>query len=82
MKGNFNLLFKIAGEVDCVQIPGTRTQVQLVEDLKRFAAKLAIENGAQASTVRTAEVEITPLAYVNNGAIRVRVKAVSSRKFL
>lgn len=82
MKGNINLLSKIAGEVDCVHIPGTRAREEIVEDLKRLAAKLAIENGAQASTVRTVEAEVTPLAYVNNGAIRVRVKTVSSWKFL
>ncbi|KAK5175987.1 hypothetical protein LTR44_011456 [Exophiala sp. CCFEE 6388] len=67
---------KIAGEVDCIQIPGVRTQEQLIHELEAQAAQAAINNGAQPSTVQTIEVELTPLAYMSNGAVRARVKAV------
>ena len=67
---------QVSGEIDCVRIPGSLTQDQLVKDIEQEAIQKAIENGAHADTVRIVHVEVTPLPYMTNGSVRVVVKAV------
>jgi hypothetical protein len=49
----------------------------MVEDLKTQAIARAHNNGAKLDSIEIAEMELIPLQYVSNGAVRAIVKAVS-----
>ncbi|KAF5355124.1 hypothetical protein D9756_005712 [Leucocoprinus leucothites] len=71
----------ISGDVDTIIIPPTPNPspeeiTRLVDGVKHEAVKKAVERGAREETVRVVRVDVVPLAYVANGAMRVVVKAV------
>lgn len=49
---------------------------KLIEGVKQQARKKASERGAREETLRIVSVEVVPLAYIANGAVRIAVKAV------
>jgi hypothetical protein len=49
-----------------------------VEDLQAQAIARAHKNGAKIDSIVIAEMDLIPLQYVSNGAVRAIVKAVSS----
>lgn len=50
----------------------------MVRDLKAEAVELAYRNGARPGSVEVMEMELIPLQYTENNAVRAVVKAVSS----
>lgn len=49
---------------------------KLVEGVKREAVEKVVRRGAREGSVKVVRVEVVPLAYVANGAVRVSVGAV------
>ncbi|CAM1505875.1 Fc.00g115120.m01.CDS01 [Cosmosporella sp. VM-42] len=66
---------KVSGEVDRIVIPDGRSHADIVEDLKAEAITLAHRNGARLGSVKVMELELIPLQYVTNNAVRAVVKA-------
>lgn len=73
----------ISGDVDTILIPSTPNPTSdeidgLVESVKQQAVEGAIERGAKGGEekVRIVRVDVVPLAYVANGAMRIVAKAV------
>lgn len=67
---------KISGEVDVIIIPGPKTHEEIETELKSQARELAIKNGAQATSVEVVELDVIPVQYVTNNAVRGVAKAV------
>ena len=67
---------KISGDIDNIIIPGLKTHEEIEADLKSEALALAIKNGAQPSSVEVVDLEIIPIQYVTNNAVRAVAKAV------
>ena len=67
---------EIAGDVDTIEIPNGRDEKEIVAAACQKAIAAAIKRGAAAGEVRVADVTKTPLQYVNNGAMRIQVRAV------
>ncbi|RFU35526.1 hypothetical protein B7463_g800, partial [Scytalidium lignicola] len=67
---------KISGDVDIIIIPGAKTHEEIEADLKSQAIVSAIENGAQHASVEVVELDVIPIQYVTNNAVRGVAKAV------
>lgn len=50
-----------------------------MRDLKLEAVELAYHNGARAGSAEVMEIDMIPLQYVSNNAVRAVVKAVCKR---
>lgn len=72
-----NTLLQISGEIDRIEIPGSRSQAQIMDDLQAEAIQLTCHKGALPESVKIVESETIPLQYVTNLAFRATVKAVS-----
>ncbi|KAK1622578.1 hypothetical protein BDP81DRAFT_385848 [Colletotrichum phormii] len=67
---------KVSGEVDIIEILEGRDEKAVVAATCQKAVDLAIQKGAAAEDVRVVEVNKMPLQYVDNGAMRIQVRAV------
>lgn len=67
---------KISGDIDTIIVPGRRSHEEIKQNISQQAIDVAVQNGAQRSTVEVMEVDLIPLQYVNNGSIRAVAKAV------
>ena len=67
---------KIAGDIDIIIIPGSKTHSDIEADLKSQALALAIKNGAEQTSIEVVDMEVIPIQYVTNNAVRVIAKAV------
>ncbi|EFY95440.2 hydantoinase [Metarhizium robertsii ARSEF 23] len=67
---------EVSGDVDLIEALKGRSEKALVAAACEKAIGLAIERGATADDVRIVQITKTPLQYVNNGAIRIQVRAV------
>ena len=67
---------KISGDVDIIIIPGAKTHEEIESDLKSQALALAIKNGAEPTSVVVVDLEVIPIQYVTNNAVRGVAKAV------
>ncbi|KAF6823967.1 hydantoinase [Colletotrichum plurivorum] len=67
---------KISGEVDVIEILEGRDEKAVVAATCKKAFDLAIQKGAAPEDVRIVEVNKMPLQYVDNGAMRIQVRAV------
>ncbi|KAJ3952841.1 hypothetical protein N0V92_010715 [Colletotrichum tropicale] len=67
---------KISGEVDVIEILEGRDEKAVVAATCQKAIDIAVQKGASADDVRIVEVNKMPLQYVDNGAMRIQVRAV------
>ncbi|KAK2756052.1 hydantoinase [Colletotrichum kahawae] len=67
---------KISGEVDVIEILEGRDEKAVVAATCQKAVDIAVQKGAAADDVRIVEVNKMPLQYVDNGAMRIQVRAV------
>lgn len=67
---------KVSGEVDVIEILEGRDEKAVVAATCQKAIDIAIQKGAAADDVRIVEVNKMPLQYVDNGAMRIQVRAV------
>ncbi|KAK7701027.1 hypothetical protein SLS64_010621 [Diaporthe eres] len=67
---------KISGEVDVIEILEGRDEKAVVSATCQKAIDIAIQKGAVPDDVRIVEVNKMPLQYVDNGAMRIQVRAV------
>lgn len=67
---------KIAGDIDIIIIPGSKTHSDIEADLKSQALALAIKNGAEQTSIEVVDMEVIPIQYVTNNAVRGIAKAV------
>ncbi|KAI8192524.1 putative D-/L-hydantoinase subunit A [Colletotrichum sp. SAR 10_75] len=67
---------KISGEVDVIEILEGRDEKAVVAATCQKAVDMAVQKGASADDVRIVEVNKMPLQYVDNGAMRIQVRAV------
>ncbi|KIV91366.1 hypothetical protein PV10_05911 [Exophiala mesophila] len=67
---------KISGEIDIIVTPGGQTSEEIKSSICQRAIDLAIENGAARDTVEVLEVDLIPLPYTSDGAVRAVAKAV------
>ncbi|KDN67715.1 putative hydantoinase [Colletotrichum sublineola] len=67
---------KVCGEVDVIEILEGRDEKAVVAATCQKAVDLAIQKGAAAEDVRVVEVNKMPLQYVDNGAMRIQIRAV------
>ncbi|KAF4345368.1 hydantoinase oxoprolinase [Fusarium beomiforme] len=67
---------KASGEVDRIIIPDGRRHSDIMEDLKAEALQEAYRNGARAGSAEVVELELIPLQYTTNNAVRAIAKAV------
>lgn len=67
---------KVSGEVDVIEILEGRDEKAVVAATCQKAIDIAIQKGAAPDDVRIVEVNKMPLQYVDNGAMRIQVRAV------
>lgn len=67
---------KVSGEVDVIEILEGRDEKAVVSATCQKAIDIAIQKGAAQDDVRIVEVNKMPLQYVDNGAMRIQVRAV------
>ena len=67
---------QVSGEVDRVVSLEKQNREEVLSATKQDAIDIAVSSGAKRSTVKIADVDETPLAYLPGGITRVRVKAV------
>lgn len=67
---------KVSGEIDTIEIPGDRTEKEVLDAASARAVELAVQKGASRAHVQIVEVNKTPLQYTPNGAVRIQVRAV------
>ncbi len=65
---------QVGGEVDRVFSYERTERDEALEEARAEATRLAVEAGAEPSTVETVDLEEVPLAYIPGGAVRVRLK--------
>jgi len=70
---------KISGDIDTIIVPGQTTHEEIKRRISQQAIDIAIQNRAQRDTVEVMEVDLIPLQYTTNGAVRAVAKAVRSR---
>jgi len=66
---------KISGEIDVVEIPGDRSEKDIIEAVCGKAVDLAVQRGASRENVQIVEVNKMPLQYTPNGAMRIQIRA-------
>ncbi|KAI1869915.1 uncharacterized protein JN550_005505 [Neoarthrinium moseri] len=69
---------KVSGEVDSIEIPAGRDEKTIVDAARQSAIEAAVAKGARRDDAKIAEITKTPLQYVDNGAMRIQVRAVGS----
>ncbi|KAF9878853.1 hypothetical protein CkaCkLH20_03753 [Colletotrichum karsti] len=67
---------KISGEVDVIEILEGKDEKAVVAATCQKAIDMAVQKGAAVDDVRIVEVNKMPLQYVDNGAMRIQVRAV------
>jgi N-methylhydantoinase A/oxoprolinase/acetone carboxylase beta subunit len=67
---------KVSGEIDIIEILEGRDEKEVVDAACRRAVDLAVAKGASPSDVRVVEVNKIPVQYVDNGAMRLQIRAV------
>lgn len=67
---------QVGGEVDKVYGYASTPREEAIADAKAKAISSAFEAGASEDSIAIIDIEEVPLAYLPNGAVRVRVKAV------
>ncbi|WYZ36832.1 hypothetical protein EsH8_II_000338 [Colletotrichum jinshuiense] len=67
---------KVSGEVDIIEILEGRDEKEVVAATCQKAIDLAVQKGAAKEDVRVVEINKMPLQYVDNGAMRIQVRAV------
>ncbi|RMZ79570.1 hypothetical protein DV737_g3390, partial [Chaetothyriales sp. CBS 132003] len=67
---------KVSGDVDCVEIPGTRSEREVVQSACQKAIDIVVKKGAARESAKIVEINKTPLQYMPNNAVRVQVRAV------
>lgn len=67
---------KVSGEVDVIEILEGRDEKAVVAATCQKAIDIALQKGAAPDNVRIVEVNKMPLQYVDNGAMRIQVRAV------
>ncbi|GKT44728.1 putative D-/L-hydantoinase subunit A [Colletotrichum spaethianum] len=67
---------KVSGEVDVIEILEGRDEKAVVASTCQKAIDVATQKGAAVEDVRVVEVNKMPLQYVDNGAMRIQVRAV------
>lgn len=67
---------KVSGEVDVIEILEGRDEKAVVAATCQKAIDIAIQKGAAPEDVRIVEVNKMPLQYVDNGAMRIQIRAV------
>jgi N-methylhydantoinase A/oxoprolinase/acetone carboxylase beta subunit len=72
---------QVGGEIDKVFSYEETPRDQVLAQAKREATELAIQSGAVKASVKLLELEELPLAYLPNGAVRVRAKAIGDMAF-
>ncbi|KAF2018408.1 DUF917-domain-containing protein [Aaosphaeria arxii CBS 175.79] len=71
---------KISGEIDTVEILAGRPEAEVVDAARTKAIDLAVQKGAAREHVRIVEVNKMPLAYTDNEAIRIQIRACGPLK--
>ena len=69
---------QISGDADVIVIPHNRKLEDIKAEIVKEAVQTAVDRGALQDTVQVMELDVIPLQYVNNGAMRVVAKAVRS----
>jgi N-methylhydantoinase A/oxoprolinase/acetone carboxylase beta subunit len=67
---------KVSGDIDVVEILAGRSERVVVQAACEKAIDQAVQKGASRDEVQIVEINKMPLQYVNNGAIRLQVRAV------
>jgi hypothetical protein len=67
---------KISGEIDVVEIPGGRSEKEIIDTVCKKAVDLIVQRRASREGVQIVEVNKTPLQYMTNGAMRIQIRAV------
>jgi N-methylhydantoinase A/oxoprolinase/acetone carboxylase beta subunit len=67
---------QVSGEQDRVFPMEGRSRLDVLDEAKAEAARLAREAGADPATIEIVEIDEIPLAYLPSNALRLRVKAV------
>ncbi|CRK24230.1 hypothetical protein BN1723_013214 [Verticillium longisporum] len=67
---------RISGEVDVIEILQDRDEKEVVAAACQKAIDQAISKGAAAEDVSVVEINKIPLQYVDNGAMRIQIRAV------
>lgn len=67
---------QVGGELDRVYAYSEIPREQALADARERAMAAAVKAGAAADSVTVVDIEEVPLAYLPNGAVRIRVKAV------
>ena len=65
----------VSGQIDRIFDPGRTGREAMLDEARGLAREQAIRAGADPKTAEIVELEELPLAYLNNPAVRVRVKA-------
>jgi N-methylhydantoinase A/oxoprolinase/acetone carboxylase beta subunit len=67
---------QVSGELDRVFPMDARTRLDVLDEAKAEASRLATAAGADPATIEIVEIDEIPLAYLPSSALRLRVKAV------
>ncbi|KAH7346980.1 hypothetical protein BKA66DRAFT_505601 [Pyrenochaeta sp. MPI-SDFR-AT-0127] len=67
---------KVSGEIDIVEIPGSRSEKEVIDAACQKAIDLAVQKGASRDDVQIFEINKMPLQYMPNGAMRIQIRAV------
>lgn len=67
---------KISGDIDTIIVPEQTRYEEIKQKISQQAIDIAVQNGAQRSTVEVMEVDLIPLQYMTNGSLRAVAKAV------
>lgn len=67
---------KVSGDIDVVEILEGRSENEVIKAACDKAINLAAQKGAARDDIKIVEVNKMPLPYLNNGAIRIQIRAV------
>ncbi|RFU74566.1 hydantoinase [Trichoderma arundinaceum] len=67
---------KVSGEVDRIIIPNGRSHEEIIDEIKSESLALAQRNGARPGHIEVTEIDLIPVQYVTNNAVRAIAKAV------
>ncbi|KAF7558031.1 hypothetical protein G7046_g5923 [Stylonectria norvegica] len=65
----------VSGEVDKIIVPNGLSHSEIIQSLKEEATSLAYRNGARLDSVEVVDLELIPLQYTANNAVRAIAKA-------
>ncbi len=69
---------QVSGEAEILYSPQTQTRSDALDYVKQKAMDKAVEAGAAPDTVKIVDIEEVPVAYMANGAERIRVRALGT----